>query len=210
MVPMQNDPNRQLATHPAIANILAIRKLHRQGKDMELSPGEKIIIAMLADIKNHLDIDGNIDHQFVENAIFNNHLWAIAWQMPGMNFPKANTPPHVSEVVDILDMWEVVERSFEGLDQAERDDIENNDDLYQPRFVGFDGNNETKYMSVARFFVNDMDRFQRFHGRDFNSHLPCVSRYLDMVSAFKACGRDWLERQPAGLTKDEIIKILSR
>lgn len=177
---------------------------------MELTPGEKIIITMLADIKNHFKIEGEIDHQFVTNAIFSNHLWALDWKMEGMNFPRSETPKHVSEVVDILDMWDVVEMSYDKLDAADQAEIKANTSLSQPRFIGFDGNNETSHMSAARFLVQDLDRFSRFRDRDFNSHCPCLMRYLKMVQEYEAIGNAWVDRDPRGMTKEEIERILAR
>lgn len=177
---------------------------------MNLTPGEKIIITMLADIKNHFEMEGEIDHQFVTNAIFRDHLWALDWKMQGMNFPREDTPRHVSQVVDILDMWDVVEMSFERLDAADQAAIEANTSLHHPRFAGFDGNNETSHMGAARFLVQDLERFTRFNGRGFNSHYPSLGRYLEMVQEYEAVGNAWVDRDPRGLTREEIERILSR
>jgi len=54
-----------------------------------------------------------------------------------------------------------------------------------PKFYGFDGNNEGEYMSIARFLVEKMGRFESFKGRNFNSHVPLVDRYRVMIAAFE-------------------------
>ena len=53
------------------------------------------------------------------------------------------------------------------------------------KFQGFDGNYETEHMGVARFLINDMNRFERFKKRELNSHVPSVQRYGRMFRVFE-------------------------
>ena len=53
------------------------------------------------------------------------------------------------------------------------------------KFEGFDCNGETNLMGVARFLVDDMDRFQQFQGRDMNSHFPSIDTYRRMLDVFE-------------------------
>lgn len=53
-----------------------------------------------------------------------------------------------------------------------------------PKFRGFDGNNETEHYGVAGFLINDMKRFERFKGRDLNSHMPSIESYRRMLAVF--------------------------
>jgi uncharacterized protein YfbU (UPF0304 family) len=54
-------------------------------------------------------------------------------------------------------------------------------------FPGFDGNNESEYMNVARFLVDDPQRFSSFKGRgDLNSHSQSIETYARMYQVFGA------------------------
>ncbi|MFG6083671.1 YfbU family protein [Paracoccus litorisediminis] len=59
-------------------------------------------------------------------------------------------------------------------DEGDRQAIKDDANLNPPQFAGFDGNNETLHMSAARFMVEKLGRFDRFAGRDFNSHYTAV------------------------------------
>lgn len=148
---------------------------------MELRPAEKLIILMLTEIYDHLGIQGETDTNFLRSAIFGGHNWALDWQLPGIT--QTDTVPNevVSETVNILDMFDVLEGSFEALSPEDRVGIED----WVVQFRGFDGNNETTHMSVAQFLVEKMDRFARFSDRDFNSHAPTLGRALRMYEVYE-------------------------
>ncbi len=44
---------------------------------MQLSDGEKLILMMLCDLYDKNEIEGEIDHTFVRDAIFENQTWAL-------------------------------------------------------------------------------------------------------------------------------------
>ena len=73
------------------------------------------------------------------------------------------------------------------------------------KFIGFDGNNETEYMGIARFLVEKMDRFTRFKGREMNSHCPIIDAYARMFTVFEPIRKTLIGRK---LSTDEIISIL--
>ena len=74
-----------------------------------------------------------------------------------------------------------------------------------PKFFGFDGNYESEYMSIARFLVEKMGRFETFKGRDFNSHVPVVDRYRVMTAAFEPMRTSLSGRE---LSVGEVIDLL--
>ena len=53
------------------------------------------------------------------------------------------------------------------------------------KFPGFDGNNESEYMGTASFIVNELERFEEFKGRSFNSYFPSIDGHRRMLSVFK-------------------------
>jgi len=76
-------------------------------------------------------------------------------------------------------------------------------------FLGFDGNNESGYMSFARFLIKTQRKFQEqlVYEKvtdEYNSHAPTLSMYREMLTR-------WTEmRRPLHLTKESVRKILPR
>lgn len=155
---------------------------------MKLTNPEKLILVMLSEIHQKLGIQGDTDTQFLLEAIYNDHTWALSWEMSGIVQDEIDdVPPEVKEVADIFDMWHSIETSCERFNAAEKDELDAAvGDVAVTRFMGFDGNNETKHMSIARFFVESMNRFQHFKGREFNAHCPTLYLYRPMVSIFNS------------------------
>jgi uncharacterized protein len=80
----------------------------------------------------------------------------------------------------------MLETSYKELPPADKARIEAEAEPYgkHVEFIGFDGNNETNYMSVARFLIDDLDRFSIFRGRELNSHMPSIHTYRRMLAVF--------------------------
>lgn len=178
------------------------------GKSIQLTDGDKLNFMMLRDIVKHLKIkDAETDAEFIADSIFGGHYWAPIWEMQGLFHRHADRPADVNFVVDTLDMWNFIESRIEKLTQEEAERLKAANHDYLPMFVGFDGNNETSLLSIARFMVQKMDRFSRFKKRDFNSHAPTSTRYKRMTAKFEQMraslgfGRD--------LTVDQIIELLA-
>ena len=156
-------------------------------KKMELSDGEKLILIMLSEIYEKLQLDGEIDPQFIKSAIFSENTWGINWKYSGIPFEDDKTPQIVKEIANILDMWEIIETSYEKLSEKDKILVEKEASPFgrNPRFHGFDGNNESKLMGIAIFLIDDLNRFQRFIERDLNSHYPSIDVYRRMYAVFE-------------------------
>lgn len=154
---------------------------------MKLTDGEKLIILMLTELYEKLQIDGETDPDFLRSAIFHDQLWGIRWKYSGIPFEPAEDPPVVREVVDILDMWSFIEFAYAKLTDEQKKRLAEVAKPFgeNPRFTGFDGNNESEYMSAAMFLVNQLDRFQEFKGRDFNCHHPSLDAHRRMLAVFE-------------------------
>jgi len=154
---------------------------------MKLTDGEKLIILMLTELYEKLQINGETDPDFLRSAIFHDHLWGIRWKYSGVPFEPGEDPPVVREVVDILDMWSFIEFAYAKLTDEQKKRLAEMAKPFgeNPRFTGFDGNNESEYMSAAMFLVNQLDRFQEFKGRDFNCHHPSLDAHRRMLTVFE-------------------------
>jgi uncharacterized protein len=175
---------------------------------MELTDGEKLIVLMLTELYDKLGVDGEIDPEFIRSAIFDDATWSIPWKYSGIPFKEQETPSVVKEVIDILDMWSVIELSFERLPKESKTELSKqlNDHLIPPVFRGFDGNNESEHLGTAYFIINQLDRFEEFKKRDLNSHFPFIPRYRQMLSIFKELSRD---EDRYLLSSEGIKKLLS-
>lgn len=150
---------------------------------MKLSPQEKLILVMLCDIQEKLGADGEVNHRFIAKSIFSDNTWAIPWELPGIfGDERFDDPPEVEEVADILEMWSLIEASYSELSSAEKARVETEASPFgrEVKFPGFDGNNESRHLSIAKHFIKEMGRWTEFDGRDLNSHAPSLAAYRRM------------------------------
>ena len=172
---------------------------------MKISDGEKLILMMLSEIHEHLKIEDEGDSQFVRSAIISGNVWGVKWRFPRIFHGSDPTPEVVTEVVDILNMWSHIESSYQNFSPADKAKIEIEAAPLgsHVQFSGFNGNNEAFFLSVARFLVDDLGRFQIFKGRDLDSHSPwSLDGYRRMLAVFKPL------RTSSNLIATEIIKLL--
>ena len=89
-----------------------------------------------------------------------------------------------SEVVDILDMWYFIESGYAALSDADKTRVEKEAEPFgkDVKFPGFDGNNEIEHLSIAKFLVNKLGRFQSLN--IVNSHSRSIEMYKRMLPVF--------------------------
>jgi uncharacterized protein YfbU (UPF0304 family) len=191
----------------------AIRRLIETGLEGEKKPpvkindGERLILMMLRDMSKTLKVKGEIDPDFVAEAIWGGHYWGLEGQYTGLFHGHEDSRANLSEVVEILDMWSFLEEAYAKLSAAEKDRLQKEVGPLGKtvRFRGFDGNNESERLGIARFLIEKMERFPSFKGRDLNSHMPTTATYHRMLSIFRPI-RTTLMGRTLGVS--EIISIL--
>lgn len=159
---------------------------------MKLTNPEKLILTMLADVHEELGIN-EVNTQLLKEAIYTDNTWALTWEMSGIVGDNGDeTPEEVKFVCDVLNMWSVLENSYAQYTEHQREQLAIDADPFGARvhFNGFDGNNESTYLSIVNFLVNEMNRFNEFAGRDFNSHAPSIGCYRRMLAVFKELPMD--------------------
>lgn len=154
---------------------------------MEFSNEQKLIVTLLTDIHAALKIKDSVDPEFVQRMVMSNNGWALAWQYPGIYEHAPETPASVKFVIDVLDMWDTIERYYEDLDAAERQQLVELAPVFgkNPVFRGFDGNNEAEELGIVEILVEDLDRWEIFKGRDTNSHASLTDAYTRMREVFE-------------------------
>jgi len=202
----------------------AIRRLLEGGLDNHTPEGfrlnntDKLTVWMLSEIlKNQIKArpdqkDAEYDMRtvkLVQEALYGGHYWALTWEMQGVMHDHVDDPKKVRLVVDILDTWRFIERGYAELSESDKAKLQEAVDYrgHNPTFLGFDGNNETEYMGIANFLVDQLNRFEHFKGRDFNSHMPTVGRYAAMARVFEGIRPSLIGRE---LSVGELITLLKR
>ena len=174
---------------------------------MQPTATEQLILHMLCDIHKKLGITGSFDPDLVAKAISSDNCWVLNWAYDIKDENDVN-PPHVIAVADALDMYDFMKDSFNSLDAEGKAVVE----AAVPRaataieFPGFDGNNEGRYRTAARFFVEDLDRFSSMKSvADRNSHSPMASTYARQYQVFEPIRATLVGRF---MTAGQIISVL--
>ena len=188
----------------------AIRCLMERGLDEEvrISGGEKLILTMLRDLYRRLNVDGEIDPDFVGEVLAGGHYWALDWEVQGLFHGHRDDRRTVTETVDVLDMWTFLEEGYEALSTADKEKVRNSPSGYGSavRFLGFDGNHDDHF-GIAVFLIEKMGRFRRFAGRELNSHHPVIDGYRAMIRTFEPIRATLIGRS---MTADEVIAVLDQ
>lgn len=193
----------------------AIRRLIDMGlsrttaEGFHLTDGEKLTTWLLTEILKHQK--GYPDQKMVDllqDAISGGHHWAIRWKLSGVLHNHVDSPISLRETIDFMDMWSFIEEALESLSTADLGSLTSAiGPHYQKTFTGFCGNTENEHIGIARFLVENMERFSRFEGRDFNAHFPTLDRYRRMFSIFDTIRPKLIGRR---LSVDELVKVLGQ
>jgi len=195
--------------HSVYASILASlegSQASNQGVEMAFTPAEKLSVALLCDLAKTAD-ERELDPNFISTAVCDGDLWAIDWAYPGLQL-NIETPLEVSRVCDILEMWTCLENSYAALDEAEKARVSAEIEPGGIQFEGFDGNNETGAVHIARLLVRKLERWENFEGRDFNSHFPSLEMHDRLLRAFRPIWEKKLSGMVYDLSADELIVVM--
>lgn len=166
---------------------------------------QKLIILMLADIAEKVGADTHFEPKFIANAIGQDSAWMLPFKYE-MTFTGAETPPDVTYVLNVLDMFDFLERAFEQLPEDSQAEVAAAPGSHSLNFRGFDGNNESTYMSIAGNVIRDLNLFARFADRPLNSHCPLVDVYSRMYATFDRIRPNVVMRE---MTKEEVISVIA-
>lgn len=190
----------------------AMRRLIERGMDghekgsIHLTDGEKLIAFMLRDVYKHLGIkEGEINPDFIVDVVVGGHYWAPRWDMGGLFHSYADAPEDVRFVTDVLDMWDFIEVAFEKMSKGDKSAVKLGGKPFEPKFNGFDGNNEGELLGIARFLIEKMGRFQRFKKRGLNSHMPVREMYRRMLIEFNPIRSTLIHK---GLSSKQLVDVL--
>jgi uncharacterized protein YfbU (UPF0304 family) len=192
----------------------AVRRLVAIGVTSDAKPrttfsdGERLLTLMLCDIYKRLEVESEIKPDFIAEALYGGHHWALRWEYPGIFHERQDSDDILSEVVNILDMWSFIEGGYTKLSKADKTRVKKEANPFGDHvtFIGFDGNNESQHLSIARFLIEKLHRFSNLADRgDLNSHFPSIDMYRRMYRVFEPMRRGLMGRS---LSAGEIIDIL--
>lgn len=141
-----------------------------------------------------------------EAAEFSNHRtalengYALHYDWMAEQLSEEMSEEECREVLDILDMYRAITFSIDSLD---KEDVLHKHHL--ARFPGFDGNNEGRQMSYARYYIVDLDRYSELKGSEyprFNSHMRMLNTYQTMLGRWKSLDNKF------ELSRDQVASIL--
>lgn len=176
---------------------------------MQLSDAEKLILIMLSEIHEKLGIKNGVEPAFIKEAIYSGNTWGLTWQYPGIFDAKETRDEVRNEAADILDMWTLLEAAYKKLSAADKKRVKTEAAPFgdEVKFRGFDGNNESEYINVSGFLIEQLGRWSNFKGRDLNSHMPSLGGYRRTLSAYEPI-RKSLGLGGGSLGADQIVTIL--
>jgi uncharacterized protein YfbU (UPF0304 family) len=179
-----------------------------------LTNGDRLTAIMLCEVLKALQtaapkFRSEINPDFVSNAIWSGHLWGLKWQYPGVFEGKEPEKTLITEVGRILDMWSAIEWGYERLSPSDKKKLLAREFAQVNRgvkFLGFDGNDETRHLSIANFLIDHLDRFTLFKGRDLNSHFPALDHYERMLAVFLPMQREMIGESLSEAKIHQILK----
>lgn len=192
----------------------AVRRLVHAGltvsskEEVRPSLSEKLIISMLCDLARDGNDRERIDPDFVEEAIFAGHYWALNWKYPHIFGGDPDSPELVGEVVELLDMWDIIEHHYEQLGESDKKRVASEAGLTRAevKFIGFYPNEESPHLSIASFLIERLGRFPRFENRNLSSRHPVVDWYKRMLELYKPMRKTLLAGRY--LSASEIVSLL--
>lgn len=148
---------------------------------MKLSDGERLIVVMLAELMKERKVGSEIDPSLILTLAAAGDDWAIKYKYPGLFGDSPPSDAEVSETINILWMWGIVEHS---LGRLEGDEAREAESWHMKAFSGFDGNHD-RHFSIAATLIRDLGDFEEFKARDLNSHSrTTLPRYRQMYEKF--------------------------
>lgn len=174
---------------------------------MIVTDAEKLILLMLSDLHEAAGLD-KMNINFLRSAIITDNTWAINWEMPDLGLDLSDTPQDAIDVVNFMHMWGVLEDTWNNISENKKENILEKVKIGKNvRFPGFHSSAELKLYRIARLFVDDMGRFERYKGRDLNSHVPMREQYEKMYSNYQQIVGP--ENYSPNLTPENFVEIFT-
>jgi uncharacterized protein YfbU (UPF0304 family) len=174
----------------------AVRVLIERGvktATSRFSDGDKVMLVFLNHLLHHFGLAEATKLDVIIEGFRRGHHWAVDLEMGSSIFSlPSSSPSTATTVIATLEMWEVIERAFEGFTDDQRAEVlaptegemalqEAGKELRarRPEFSGFDRRTEAELIEVAEFLVNKSGRFKRFRGRNLECTTVDPTQHYD-------------------------------
>lgn len=149
---------------------------------MELTKKERLILYNQYEILKAINPEEAEDYEVNQDILING--FKVNYENLIEGFGEETSEEISNFVIDVLQMYRVLNNSYDSLNDEGKEQI----DLYNISFKGFDGNYETDYYTYAKFYLNQLGRFEELKESEhfeINSHRNMLSNYRRMVSLWK-------------------------
>lgn len=178
---------------------------------MQLEAKDKLMLHMLCDIYEHLKIEDRLDPDLIREAVSSDNMWALSWQYDGIfSGSDIETPTMVQEVADILEMWQILEQSFEELSPEDRQKLTDEFASFGNgvKFWGFCQNTEAKQCQILRMLVKQMGLWEHFADRKFQSVPHSLGAYRRMLTKFRPIHESLINHHGYAISVESMVTVL--
>ena len=199
-------PSREEAIRRLVHDGLAASS----GDEMRPTPTENLILSMLCDLSRDRNGGRSIDPDFVQYAIGGGHYWALGRKYPNIFGGSPDSPELVREVVDILEMWTVLEHHYDRLEETDKAQVASEAEPYgtDVEFMGFYANEESSHKSIAEFLIEHIGDYSQFKGRNLNPTGPVIGWYRRMLQVYEPMYKSLLAGRNGNLSASDIVALL--
>lgn len=149
---------------------------------MELSKKERLILFNQYEILKHLNPDEKKYYEINQDILQGGFVYDYNELY---SFLDGETPVSVSEFVyEVLQMYRCIRDSYYNYNEQDKMEFEK----LNPKFQGFDGNEEPDYYSYACFLLEKLGKYEESYENGKispNSHCNMVKEYEEMISRWK-------------------------
>lgn len=150
---------------------------------MKMTETERLILLMLAEFYEKNEMKVEIHQDQVDLRSLNKKSYEHKYFV----YQDLDTLSLIKEVVNILDMWLIIQKSYAFLTSDKKETLEKNIPYIgnDPVFTGFDGFYESEHMKTSLYLASEIERFKKLKVNDFNSRSPSIDGYRRMLSVFQ-------------------------
>lgn len=169
--------------------------------DLKLSKLDRIFLTNQLRIMEALYPDEASGFSIQREALERGYEMLYAWDFEYIHDgADVMTEAESREVWDTLEMFDAIGRAIPADMDIAKYPI--------TKFMGYDGNNETKFLSFAQFTVERLQRFEYVpmaSPRYWNSHMPVRETYLRMLEVF----RQLPPTERVNLSREQLERVLA-
>jgi uncharacterized protein YfbU (UPF0304 family) len=177
---------------------------------MKLSPETRWILANQYRLLELNDSDEGMRDHYRHAVVILERGYELEYGTLAESIQDPMSEEECREVYDILEMHSDLMHAYKELGDA------SGVDEAAVEFRGFDGNEEGRIYSYARFLIADLGKWEDLAPTNtdgFNSHFPVVAGYRRMLPAWRQWRADRLQdpiglRRKPWMTPEEIKRIV--